>query len=113
MKPLKSAVPFAKWLLRASALLFIFRTYIDAVKTFNFQSLVFIVAAAFFIFGALLFIGGFLRKPGLTVISGLLLFFLCVYVIVISYNGNINAEMVSHFMLGTIGFYFFTRGNVG
>ncbi len=113
MKPFKGAVPLAKWTLRFALLAFLLAAYLSAFLTFNFNSLDFWEAALFIVFGSLLFIGGFMSKPGLTVISGLIIFIASIVKIVMIYEGDITADIVLFLMPMAIGFYFFARGNMG
>ena len=113
MKPFKAGVPFAKWLLRVALLAYLVMTYYSTVETLNFESLRFWTAFLFILFAVLLFIGGFLSKSSLTVISGLIIFVLALYKMIVSFDGQIDSDFV-HFLLPmSIGFYFFARGNLG
>ena len=113
MKPLKAAVPLAKWLLRFSLLFFILVLYLNTVLSLDYKNMSFIIAAFFVLFGILLIIGGFLPKASMTVISGLIIFILSIYKIVVAFDGVIEPKLVNYFMTGAIGFYFFARGNLG
>lgn len=111
MKPLKSTKPLARWLLRICLAAFIFFTYFNSVKTFDFKNLDFYFAAVYFVFGAFLIIGGFLSKGTMTVISGLIIFLLSVYQLVKSFSGEINEQLLVFLLPASIAFYFLSTGN--
>ena len=74
MKPAKGLFPFATWMLRISILLFAYVQYFNTLTHPDFNSIPFFIALAFVLFSVLLFIGGFMTKPGMTVISAVFLF---------------------------------------
>lgn len=111
MKPLKSITPLARWMLRISLASFIYFVYFSTFKTFNFSNPDFYFAAIYVVFGALLFIGGFLRKSSLTVISGFVIFMLAVYQFMRSFSGFTGDYMLSYIMPASIAFYFLSTGN--
>src|SRR4030042_1598766 len=111
MKPLKSTTPLARWLLRLSLVVFIFFTYFGTFKNFDFNSLEFYFASVYVIFGALLFIGGFLSKSSLTVISAFILFLLSVYLLIKSFSGDIGEHLLEYLLPASIAFYFLSTGN--
>ncbi len=113
MKPFKAAVPLAKWLLRFALLFLVFVLYFNTVKAFHVKNISFYIAAAYILFGVLLIIGGFISKPGLTVISGLIIFGLSVYKLIVNFGGLLDTGMLHAFILAALGFYFFARGNIG
>jgi hypothetical protein len=85
--------------------------FIHTLKTFDFKSIHFYVALAFIVFDSLLFIGGFLAKPGITVFSALMLFFASVYEIIILFSSGVSAELASYGVIATTALYFVTSGN--
>ncbi len=113
MKPVKSLVPLAKWLLRIALVLFIIARYINNLLEFNFNSIPFILAALLFIFGFLLIIGGFMRKASFTVVSGLAIFIISVFQIIGALQSGHFEAFTLLFLQGAIGFYFMSRGNLG
>ena len=112
MKPLKSGLSFANWLIRLAFILFVVFNFkfLSEIKTFNFSGKEFYLASAFVLFGALLFIGGFMSKPALTVISGFIISGLAIYKIVILFSGAFE-NLVSFIIILAIGFYFACAGN--
>lgn len=73
MKPMKGLFPFGNWLMRLSVLLIAYVWFFPAFATPNTSSIDFYLAIAFCLFSVLLFIGGFLSKPALTLWSALVL----------------------------------------
>ena len=111
MKPLKSGLSFANWLLRIAFILFLIGMFLNVIKIHDFSDKHFYIAAAFLLFGALLIIGGFMSKPALTVISGFILSALAIYKIVVLYSGSFEKDIISHFVILAIAFYFACAGN--
>ena len=111
MKPAKGLLQFASWLMRLALVFFIYVVFLHTLKTFDFKSIHFYVAVVFIVFGSLMFIGGFLGKPGITVFSGLMLFFASVYEIIILFSEGISAEIATFGIIATISLYFVTSGN--
>ena len=113
MKPLKSGLAFSSWLLRIAELTFVLSMFLTAIKQFNYTNISFYVVAGFVLFGVLLFIGGFMSKPALTVISGFVLSGLSVYKIIILFSGSYTSDIASYMIVLAIGFYFVCAGNQG
>jgi hypothetical protein len=117
MKPAKGLLQFATWLMRLAVAFFVFINFVGIIRNFDFKSIQFYVALTYVIFGLLLFIGGFMSKPRITVFSGLILFLASVYQIVMLYSDRadktiaIYHSFVIYFMVATISLYFFTAGN--
>ncbi|HQI45433.1 MAG TPA: hypothetical protein PLC59_05205, partial [Bacteroidales bacterium] len=111
MKPVKGLIPFAIWLIRLTIVFFIFTEFLKPLKTFNFTSIRFYASIAFYLFASLLLIGGFMKKPSITVLSGLMLFLASVYEIIIRSSSGILSEIAQFSVIATISFYFFTAGN--
>ncbi|MBN2613855.1 MAG: hypothetical protein JXB00_20020 [Bacteroidales bacterium] len=111
MKPLKTTTPLARWLLRICLAAFLFFTYFSLFKSFNLKSIDFYFAAVYFVFGALIIVGGFLKNHSLTVISGLIIFLLSVYQFIKSFSGELNAGIMVYLLPASIAFYFLSTGN--
>lgn len=111
MQPFKYGQVIAIWLLRISLVLFLFLGNINKLSPIDFQSIRFYLAFALVIFAVLLLVGGFLSKPGLTVISGLIIFLVSAYQLVVSFNGKIDISYVLLLFPLSIGFYFLCNGN--
>jgi hypothetical protein len=111
MKPAKGLAQFASWLMRLALVFFVYVVFLHTVKNFDFKSIHFYLAAAFIVFGSLLFFGGFLSKPGITVFSGLILFFVSIYEIIILFSSGVSAELATYSVIATTTLYFVTSGN--
>ena len=111
MKPFKSGKGIANWLLRIALVAILYNLYNNILSTFALANISYLVALSILIFGILIIIGGFIAKPTLTIISGLVITCLTIYKIIISFNGTIDHYLVSQLIPLTIGFYFFTNGN--
>lgn len=111
MKPLKSGLVFSNWLLRVTILMFIVIRFFGLIKSFEFSNLEYYIGIGFIVFAVLLFIGGFMSKPGLTVISGFVITALSIYKILILFSGSIDTIIVSFLVILSVGFYFACAGN--
>jgi hypothetical protein len=111
MKPLKSGLTFANWLMRISLAIMLAIMFMDDLKSLDFESKLFYVNSSFVVLGLLIFVGGFLSKPALTVISGFLLTGLSIYKIIIQFSGGITSPISVLFVALSIGFYFACIGN--
>jgi hypothetical protein len=111
MKPVKGIQPFATWLMRLAVAFFVFLTFFSTLKGFEYKSIQFYVAVSYIVFGSLLFIGGFMSKPGITVFSGLMLFLVSVYRIVMFSSEKFDTTLVMYSLVATVSLYFFTAGN--
>lgn len=110
MKPLKSFTGFASWLMRISVLLIVFAAFFDTFMAFNIKELSFYIAAGFMVFGLLLFIGGFMGKPTLSVLSGLVILLLSALQAYWAFKG-INISFAHWIMLASVGLFFLASGN--
>ncbi len=111
MKPLKSGLNLANWILRISLLLFVILLFIGTFKTFNLYNSEFYFSSVFIFSSVLLFFSGFLPKPSLTVISGLILSVISFGIIFFHFSGKLNNEIANYFIIMAIGFYFVCSGN--
>ena len=111
MEPLKSLIPFAKWLLRIAAALVIYSLYFDTAIQFSFNSAEYFIALVAVIFAVLLLVGGFIKKPSMTVTSGLIIFL--VSLIMLFLDGADLDSIITHSPTLAVGFYFMARGNRG
>ncbi|MEI6764475.1 MAG: hypothetical protein WCM76_02470 [Bacteroidota bacterium] len=111
MEPIKTLFPLSTWMLRLAVLLIVYICFFVEYRTPNFSSTNFYIAVAFGFFGMLLFIGGFLKKSGLTMLSAALLFIGCLYKI-ISYYAFSHGRFVAIFgVFAAITFFFIANGN--
>lgn len=111
MRPAKRLFPLATWLMRFAVVLFLFTNYWNVFTLFNFQSVMFYVSALFLIFSALLFVGGFLYKSGLTVFSSFILILVTGYISFINLKSALDQNFAVFVVLGSIFVYFLTTGN--
>lgn len=114
MKPVKSLSLIANWCLRISVLLFMITTYWSIFVHIDFQNLntFILIGFVYCLFGLLLFIGGFQKKASLTVISGIIVFLISIYFIVVTYNEHIlDISFLIYFFPCSIGLYFVANGN--
>ena len=111
MEPIKGFMPVARWLLRASLGIIVYKYFFDTFLTFSFNNLNYFMALLFIIFTILLIVGGLLKKNATTVISGMVIFILSIALI---FMGQVNLNKVlTYFLPATIGFYFMAAGNKG
>jgi len=117
MRPLKAAVPLAKWLLRLALAFYLIVSFYDILVIFSFTNLTFWFAFVLVLFSILLVIGGFGRSASLTVFSGLAVFLISLAsMVMIHKNILLSFDDFSYEGLvlpASIGFYFFARGNMG
>lgn len=111
MKPLKSLEPLSKWLLRAGVLLFVIIHYWDTFKQFEIHNIYNLLILLFFLFGVLLFIGGFRKNGSLTVISGLLIFAISAYFVIRGFNGVFDKDLLFFIFPASTGLFFLSKGN--
>jgi len=111
MKPFKVLFLFSTWLMRLSVLFFIIMRYWETLAFFNYKSIMFYVAALFIVFASLLFIGGFLKKDRLTLISSLILILVTGYHAFLNLESGIDHNFGIFVMIGAICFYFLSSGN--
>jgi len=97
--------------MRLSLAFFVIITFLHTLKAFDIKSIQFYIAAVFTLFAVLLFIGGFLSKPAITVLSGIMLFFASVYEIVILCSSGITADLAIFSVIATMALYFVAAGN--
>jgi hypothetical protein len=111
MKPFKSGTVIAAWLLRLTLLWFVYQYYFKGFPGFDLKSFTFYIHATYIVFAVLLVVGGFLQKPGLTVVSGLVIFILPVVLLIHAFPKDIMPVVILFLLPVAIGFYFFTHGN--
>jgi len=111
MQPFKYGQVIAMWLLRISIVLYVFLGNINRITPIDLQDLKFYIAISLVLFSVLLLIGGFISKPWLTVVSGLIIFLISAYQLVIAFNGKIDLSLAVSLFPLSIGFFFFCQGN--
>ena len=111
MKPFYSGKTIANWLLRIALITILGVLYLNVVSALNFKNLSFIIGAVALGLGGLNIVGGLLSRPGITIISGLLISVLSIYKLIVSFNGLFDQFFVMHLIPLALGFYFFANGN--
>jgi len=111
MRPFKGLFPLATWLMRFSVVFFVLTRYWNTFTQFNFQSILFYVSAIFIVFTFLLFIGGFLYKGNLTVLSSFILILVTGYHAFLNLESRLDHNFAVFVVLGSIYVYFLTTGN--
>jgi len=97
--------------MRLGFALFAYAGYWQIFRQFDTKNIVFYVALTNLLFGLLLLIGGFMKKPALTIVSGLLIFLAAGYQVYLSLPGGFNVGFATYIIIGSIGLYFFAHGN--
>lgn len=111
MKPIKVLSPLATWLMRFAVAFFVLTTYWNTFSHFNLHSVMFYVSALFIVFGVLLFVGGFLNKGNLTVLSSLILVLVTGYHSFLNLESKLDHNFAVFVVLGSIFVYFLSTGN--
>jgi hypothetical protein len=111
MKPIQSGLPLAIWLLRISAVLLTVQLNLHEIEGWEFTHPAFILASVLIMGGFLLFIGGFMSHPWLTIISGFFLFGLSIYKLVLINHQSIHPLSSVYLMLAAISLFFVANGN--
>lgn len=111
MKPARFFLPLSTFLLRLGVLFYIYVNYFNTVLQFNYEHHEFYLASVLVIFGVLFFIGLFMQKQTLTVLSSLILFLFSLYKI-FTYTGSLgSSSFISLLFFGMIVFFFLCKGN--
>jgi hypothetical protein len=111
MKPIKSLTPVAEWLMRSGIVLFAVLYYFEILEIKNFKSVMFYISLGYILFAILLFIGGFLRKTPLTLISSLALILFTGYQTFIFVKSGIDYNFAVFVIIGSSLFHFLAKGN--
>lgn len=111
MEPVKAFYALSTWLLRVAVLVLVYMIFFVNLRSLNFNSVDFWIAVGFALFAILLFIGGFMNKHGLTVISSLFLILGCAYKVVMHYAFHKGSFVAIFFIFGAIAMFFFANGN--
>lgn len=111
MKPIKALFLFSNWLMRLAILFFAVMRYWETLTFFNYKSVMFYVSLLFIVFAFLLFVGGFLKKERLTVLSALVLILVTGYHSFLNFESGIDQNFAVFVVLGSVLFYFLSSGN--
>jgi hypothetical protein len=114
MKPITAALPIANWIFRGSILIYLLLLYFDKIVVVNFKNFGDVMYFVYVLSGLLLFIGGFLSKPTLSIITGVLLFLCTIYFMVTHLPADFTRIQISSFLVylwpAGIGLYFAGSG---
>ncbi|MFH1120604.1 MAG: hypothetical protein V1775_12345 [Bacteroidota bacterium] len=111
MKPLKSLLPAARWLLRLTLLAYFVLQHGNTILSMQYETRPFYIALAFVLFTVLLFAGGFASKPALTVVSALLLSLLLLYFLYLGFEPRVTSIQVLNLLLLSVSLYFVSSAN--
>ena len=111
MRPAKGLFPFAAWMIRISMPVIAYTTFLETVKTFDFGDLQFYLAAAFTLFSVFLFVGGFLTKHTLTMISALVLLGISLYEVFHFVSEKLNPIFALFMLTAAAMLLFLSIGN--
>jgi len=110
MKTVKSLYPLSTWAMRIGIAFFVYAKFSDIVFQLNFNNFSFYIALLFVVFGFLLFVGGFIKKSSLTMISSLVLLFLSIYKIILL-SSTVNISISIYILILSISLLFLSKGN--
>lgn len=123
MRPLRSAEGLVNWLLRFSIVAYIVASNFHVITKFSgalLKQFSFYLTALYLLFSILLFIGGFMVKHSLSVLSGFFIFIISgIYLvqdIIVIFKGvqSITDPGIYLVLMCTgIGLYFLAKGNKG
>jgi len=111
MKPFKSVLPFATWMLRITFAAYIFISNVKGVNPINPESINFYLSLAMLILSVLLIVGGFMSKQTITVLSALVIGLILAYRLVIPFPDLIATSTFKQLLLIFLSFFFVARGN--
>lgn len=111
MEPIRTLFPMSTWLMRLAVLLLVYICFFTTYRTPDLNKTDFYIALGFGVSGMLLFVGGFLKKSGLTVISAALLFIGCLYKIITYYAFSHGRFVAIYGIFAAVTFFFIANGN--
>lgn len=115
MKPLKNLELAAMWLLRIGIVFLFIAMFGKTIDNWAFDNYRWIINMVYLLSSVSLFIGGFLRKSTVTIISGLIVALISIYQIVpIVADGNISffdPTLFQYLTLAGLGMLFASVGN--
>ncbi len=111
MKPIRVLFPVAAWIFRISAVMFAWVMFYSELKTLSFDGLHYFVGLLFSLFSLLLFFGGFMKKPVMTIFSGLILFLLSAYKIFDLFDNELTVTFIGFIFVAAVSLLFVAQGN--
>jgi len=111
MKPITAALKVANWLFRGSLLIYLVLFYFEKIIVVNFQSFNDVLYFIYVLSGLLLFVGGFLSKPTLSIIAGILVSLCTLYFMFTHLPSDFTKHQILNWMVYylwplSIGLYF-------
>lgn len=110
MKPLKSGISLAKWMLRIALVLYLVVFYHGTLLHIDFLDVSFIFALIYVVAAVALLVGGFRKEDNITVYSALMLMVAVAFNIYIDLADGIYG-VVNHLLPFSIAFFFISNGN--
>lgn len=111
MEPVRSLYALSTWLLRVSVMVLVYIMFFVTLRSPDINSTPFWIAAGFAFFSMLLFVGGFMKKSTLSIISAAMLVLGSGYKVVMYYIFDQGSFIAVYFVLGAIALFFFANGN--
>jgi hypothetical protein len=110
MKPFKAGIPFSKWLLRISLVVYLVIYYHETLFYFDFLDVSFVFALIYVFAAVCLMFGGFKADGNITVYAALIL------LVAIAFNIYLDASegiygVITHLLPMSIAFFFLSNGN--
>jgi hypothetical protein len=110
MNPWKSFTILAAWLMRIAMMLIIFSYFFNIAMRLDLSDYRFFIAALFLVFGLLLFVGGFLSRHTMTVVSALVLLILSILQAYWNFSG-VTSAFALWLLMCSCSLYFLSHGN--
>lgn len=110
MKPLKSGISLAKWMLRITLVIYLVAFYHGTLYYIDFLDVSFIFALIYIIAALALLFGGFKKQDNITVYSSLMLLVAVAFNIYIDVADGIYG-IINHLLPLSIAFFFLANGN--
>lgn len=110
MKPFKTGIPFSKWLLRVTLVIYLILYYHGTLYFLDFLDVSFIFALIYVFSAVALLLGGFKSDSNVTVYSAMIL------IVAIGFNIYLDVSdglygVVNHLLPLGIAFFFLSNGN--
>ncbi|MFA9389791.1 MAG: hypothetical protein ACERKD_08280 [Prolixibacteraceae bacterium] len=110
MKPLKSGIPLAKWMLRITLVIYLIAFYHGTLFYIDFLDVAFVFALIYIIAALALLFGGFKKQDNITVYSSLMLLFAVAFNIYLDLADGVYG-VINHLLPLSIAFFFLSNGN--
>lgn len=110
MKPLKSGISLAKWMLRVTLVIYLIAFYYGTLLIIDFLDVSFIFALIYIVAAVCLLFGGFKKSDNITVYSSLMLLVAVVFNIYLDVADGIYG-VINHLLPLSVAFFFLSSGN--